>query len=532
MSSFAQQLVLLKTNLASLGPRRLSALGVAAVTVTALVSAVGYYASRPETEPLYAGLAQADVSRIGLALQESGIPYDVSFDGTKVMVRRAQAAKARMLLAERGLPSGGTSGYEVFDKLGALGLTSFMQDVSRTRAIEGELSRSIGTMKGVVSARVHVVVPSVSSFKQRPGETSASVLLRPEKSGLAAGAAQTIRHLVAAAVPGMAPEQVSVMSTDGNVLAAAGGSEALMSERKLETEQIIARRAQDSVRRTLAPYLGVENFEVSAVVRVDMDRRRFQEQTWDPESKVERSTRTVREQGASQSANSKQGVTVEQNVPTEANGPTAGDQSKKSNERRDKTVNFEVNSKTQTIVSETHKIENLQVSIVVNRKRLKDASDPNALQKQLKEIETIAGAAAGVNASRGDAIAVAAVEFQDLPGAHASAPSVMERLWMHLDTVIISVTAIAALTILVWFGLLPAVSTIMKRSEGQNVAQLAPPGTLNAEIATAAGVPLAIENLAAAADQKKPPSLQEKLTELVEKDEKLVADILRQWVAK
>lgn len=133
---WAQQLELLKENLAGLGARRLAALCLAATVVIAAVALVASYASRPETEPLYIGLSPADVSRIGIVLSEAGIPFDIGADGTKIYVRRAQAPNARMLLAERGLPAGATLGYEIFDKLGPLGLTSFMQDVARTRALQ------------------------------------------------------------------------------------------------------------------------------------------------------------------------------------------------------------------------------------------------------------------------------------------------------------------------------------------------------------------------------------------------------------
>ncbi|MBS0244742.1 MAG: flagellar M-ring protein FliF, partial [Proteobacteria bacterium] len=295
---WANQLELLKTNLLALGARRLAALAFAAASVIAVVSTIGYFASRPETEPLYVGLTQSDVSRIGMALSEAGVPFDVNPDGSKIYVRRAHAPRARMLLAERGLPAGGTAGYELFDKLSPLGLTSFMQDVSRNRALEGELARTIQTMKGITSARVHIVSASSSSFQRNQPETTASVMIRLSGPAAPAGAAPIIRHLVAAAVPGLAPEHVSVMSTDGSLLATAGDSEGAGSQRMIELEQALARRTQENVRRTLAPYLGIENFEVSAVARVNMDRHQLQEQTWDPDSKAERSTRTIKEQSS------------------------------------------------------------------------------------------------------------------------------------------------------------------------------------------------------------------------------------------
>ena len=148
-----EQLQNLLASLARLGWRRLAALGLVGATVFLIVGVAGYYLSRPSQEVLYAGLDRQDVSGIGAALTEAGIAFDVSSDGTTILVRYAQTAQARMLLAEKGLPHSTNSGYELYDKLGSLGLTSFMQDVTRVRALEGELARTIQTMNGVRAAR-------------------------------------------------------------------------------------------------------------------------------------------------------------------------------------------------------------------------------------------------------------------------------------------------------------------------------------------------------------------------------------------
>ena len=86
--------------------------------------------------------------------------------GTAVLVRYGQTAQARMLLAEKGLPSSANAGYELFDKLGSIGLTSFMQEITRVRALEGEIARTIQAMKGVKAARVHIVLPDAGSFRR------------------------------------------------------------------------------------------------------------------------------------------------------------------------------------------------------------------------------------------------------------------------------------------------------------------------------------------------------------------------------
>src|ERR1700733_7031548 len=198
------------TNLLALGARRLAVLGLMGLSTMAVLVLGAYYVSRPTSEVLYSGLDRQDVASIGSALKEAGIPFDVAADGASVTVPVGQTAMARMTLAEKGLPHSNSVGNELFDKLGSLGLTSFMQEVTRVRALEGELARTIQMMRGVKAARVHVVFGDEGSFRRERQPPSASVIIRADGlDGHAAG--QAIRKLVASAVPGMKPEAVTVL---------------------------------------------------------------------------------------------------------------------------------------------------------------------------------------------------------------------------------------------------------------------------------------------------------------------------------
>jgi len=154
------------SNIVELGPRRLAALGLIGLVVFLAVGLGAYYLSRPAQETLYTGLSREDVARIGGVLKDAGIRFDVSADGAAVLVPYGNTAQARMLLAEKGLPQSSKSGYELFNDLGSLGMTSFMQEVTRVRALEGELARTIQGMKGVRAARVHIVLPDRASFRR------------------------------------------------------------------------------------------------------------------------------------------------------------------------------------------------------------------------------------------------------------------------------------------------------------------------------------------------------------------------------
>jgi flagellar M-ring protein FliF len=163
------------TNLQGLGVRRLVALASIGLTIFAMTGLAGWYLSRPTMETLYSGLDRDDVAAIGSALREAGIPFDVNAESTVVMTPAGQATTARMILAEKALPRSGAEGNELFDKLGSLGLTSFMQDVTRLRALEGELARTIQMMRSVKAARVHIVLADEGSYRRERQPPSASV---------------------------------------------------------------------------------------------------------------------------------------------------------------------------------------------------------------------------------------------------------------------------------------------------------------------------------------------------------------------
>jgi flagellar M-ring protein FliF len=548
-----EQLDRLWSNLLALGTQRLMALGLVGVAVFAAVGFGSYYLGRSDFDTLYSGLNAQDVSRIGAALKEAGIAFDVNSEGTKVMVRREETAQARMLLAEKGLPSSSNAGYELFDKLGPIGLTSFMQEVTRVRAIEGELARTIQAMKGIKAARVHIVLPETGSFRRGRQPASASVVIRTEMAADAT-TTQAIRHLVAAAVPGLTVDEISVLNTDGTVLASAGDESSTSSTRMIELEKTVSKDLGDNVRKTLTPYLGLDNFEVSVAARLNIDKRQTNETNFDPDSKVERSLRVVKETGNSQDSSSRQPVGVEQNVPDQGQGGAGGDQSKKSNERREDLTNYELNSRTVQTTSEGYRIDGLTIAVVLNRKRLLaslgESATPEAMQAQIKEVERLVGTAAGVDTKRGDQISVVAVEFAEDTRMQDSfeAATVVGPLIGLATGLIKALTVLGLVFIVVMFGLRPVTRLLLDQKEAQIAG-----GPLNAggddgsllaaegeSDAIAADTAAAAEFLGIKAAQE--PNLieditndvmrlsQKRLEQMVALDEEQAANILKQWM--
>ncbi len=540
---WSDQLKQLWGNLLALGTRRLAVLGLVGLTVFMSVGLGSYYLSRPDYETLYSGLDAQDVARIGAALQESGISFDVNPDGASVLVHPGQTSRARMLLAEKGLPSSASAGYELFDKMGAIGLTSFMQEITRVRALEGEIARTIQGMKGVRAARVHIVMADTGSFRRSTQQPSASVVIRTDSSG-DFSSAQAIRHLVSAAVPGLSIDKVRVLSTDGTVLSSGDGTFNAAPTKMLELERSIANELKQNVSETLAPYIGVDNFQLSVAARLNIDKRQVNETAYDPDSRFERSRRTVREKSNSKDAGNTQPVGVDQNLPTENTQSNSADNSTSRNsDRKEELKNFEANSKTTTTVSDGYRIEALTVAVVVNKRRLEALLGANASQEaidaRLKEVENLVASATGTDQKRGDRITVAAVDFlaqaelmEPLP-----TPGVTDYLLGQTGTAIKALAVLAAAMILVWFGLRP-VTRMLLEFQPQAIPQAAGSATelpFEPQIAAAFAVEPQFaadtpQDLIGDLTSKINRVPQKRLEQMVDYDEEQAILIMKQWL--
>ena len=391
-------------------------LGLIGVAIFAMTGLAGYYLSRPTMETLYSGLDRDDIAAIGAALREAGVPFDINAESTVVLTPAGQAAAARMILAEKGLPRGGAVGNELFDKLGSLGLTSFMQDVTRLRALEGELARTIQMMRTVKAARVHIVLADEGSFRRERQPSSASVVIRTD-GGDDRATGQAIRHLVASGVPGMKIDDVTVLNVDGRLLASGAESIDKSPDNLLALETEVAQGIRESVARTLAPYLSSRNFQISVAARLNADKTQTNETIYNPDQRVERSVRVTKEQQSSQNAAGEQAAGVEANLPKPK---TSGGESKQSNDqtqKREELTNYEVSSKSIQTTSAGFAVQNLSIAVLINRAALTaslgDKPSPDAVANQVHEIEQLVASAAGLDRQRGDVVKISVVDFID-----------------------------------------------------------------------------------------------------------------------
>lgn len=460
------------TALGKLGAKRLIALALVGVALFGTILFSSFYLTRPTYETLYVGLSRDDVNRMGMALGEAGIAFDVSSDGTSVQVPIGQAEKARMFLAEKGLPTSNNAGYELFDNMGSLGLTSFMQEITRQRALEGEIARTIQAVQGVKAARVHIVLPDKGSFRRANQKPSASVVIRTD-SNFATESAQSIRQLVAAAIPSLEASSVTVLDTTGKLLAsgadAANGAPVMMAT----LERQVSARIDENIRKQLAPYLGMDHFQTSVQVELDTDRRQTNETIYNPDSQVARSVRTVRDQGNSQNSRNNDAVGVEQNIPQEEVAGGAGENSSDKKDRREETTNYEINSKTISTVSDGYNVKKLAVAVVVDRSRLtpsegKAPAPANYVDDQVNRIRQMVATASGLDTNRGDVINVTAVDF--VASEDANMQPVEAPMWQTLSKYTSGLVNGAALVIAVLLIMFLGVRPLMREVHENQLA--------------------------------------------------------------
>lgn len=554
----SQQLSQLVQNILSLGPRRISVLAAIGVAVMAAVGAAAYYLGRPAMQPIYTGLSAQDVSLITAALSEAGVPFDVNEQRSSVMVPFGLTTRARTLLAQKGLPASSRAGYELFDQLGSIGLTSFMQEITRVRALEGEIARTIQALDGVAAARVHIVLPDPGSFRRDRRDPSGSVLLRLNERWQAASA-QAVRQIVAAAIPGMKIEQVSVTSTDGRVLAS-GGDERNMGNLKLsEMERAMANDLEQRAGRTLASAVGEGNFQVSVSVRLDVDREQVNETVYDPKSRVERSVKIIKQSGSTEDGGSKPTVGVEANLPTGDQNQSEGDKRRQREDRREELVNYELNTKTKQLVREGYRVEQLAIATVINRKQLVEQAGGNAskadVDARLEDLKRLIAASTGAKLDQKDRLEISAVDF---PGdgkalAPVQGPGLMDYLMMNIGTGINALALLGVVFVVVWLGMRPAARILQEQPKA-----LTAEAASNGSIASNAGLGLPAPDFGAmgagngvggdlngfgfdgngfdmpapALSSRKAQSnaIRERLSAIVEENDESVTRVLKSWM--
>lgn len=409
------------------------AVGTAAVagTIWVFVALLG----KADYKVLYSGLSSTDAQSLSQRLAEKNIPYQLSSDGASILVPADQVDKARLNLASEGMPQSGRMGFELFDKPNWAG-SDFAEKVNYQRALEGELERTIQTLGEVQAVRVHLVMPQESLFTDQERAAKASVVIKLRAGQLSDDAQEAITHLVAGAVDNLKPENVTLINADGGMpIMARGSGTSGRSRAWAEFESELAQKAVS----TLEPVVGPGKARANVTVEYDLSTSDTTQEAYDPNGSVVLTSQTSEERDGGNTLEGAPGTPS--NVPGKqpaTGATTAGDADSQGVHTESKT--FAVSKTVRHTMQPSGMIRRIAAAVIVD-----DATDEKMnngqrseirrkrTPEEMKQIEDLVSAAIGIDATRGDKLAVENLSFQTLPLEPPSPPTIVQRIVPFID---------------------------------------------------------------------------------------------------
>ncbi len=377
----------------SLGQR--VALGAVALGAVAAIVALVTIANKPTYGILFSNLAPQDAAKIVEKLQERKLPYQLEDAGKTILVPKEKIYDVRLALAGEGLPQSSIIGYEIFDRTN-LGVSDFVQKVNYRRAMEGELARTILGIEEVDAARVHIVVPEKSLFREDVKPTTASVVLKL-KSGkpLRQESIQGIIHLIASSVEGLEPGNVTIIDSRGTLLSDAEKSNSLAAKTgtQYELQQKVESYLSQKAQNMLEGIVGVGNARVQVTAELDFRQVERTLEQYDPDKTVVRSEQ----------------ITEEKNVTKDSIQPST---------RNNTVTNYEINKTLEHIIENVGGIKRLSVAAVVNGIPAQQERDGKIVTEyqsrkpeEMEQLREIVKRAVGYDSTRNDEVSVVNLPF-------------------------------------------------------------------------------------------------------------------------
>ncbi len=409
----------------AVGPARL---GIMAGITGALIAFFSFLILRlaePTYTPLYSNLDPDDAGRIVARLESLEVEHKLRGDGTTILVVDDKVLRTRMAMAEEGLPSGGSIGYEIFDNREALGTTSFVQNINHLRALEGELARTIRAIRNVQAARVHLVLPKREVFAREEKKPSASIVLRVMGNGIATQQVKAIQHLVASAVEGLDPGSVSIVDQRGTLLASGDGDSADgvgMTSALEERNAAFEGRLRKQVEGILSSIVGPGKARVQVAAELHFNRITQSSENFDPESQVVRSTQLTESVETNSESEGEEAVSAGNELPDSdlaGAGPSSSSQSSVTEE----TINYEISRTTTTEIMEAGRIKRLSVAVLLDGIYEEQADGSQSYigrsEEELTQISALVKSAIGYDEARGDQLEVINLRFAPIEAPEA-----------------------------------------------------------------------------------------------------------------
>ena len=502
------------------------------IAAVAFLSAVAFailifVTNHTDYRPLFTNLTSEDAGEIVKKLKDAKTPYQITADGKGILVPSDKVYELRLTLASEGIPQGGGVGFEIFDRKN-FGMTEFVQKLNYQRALQGELSRTIAQLTGVEQARVHLVIPEKSLFKDNERPATASIVLKMKSNrALRDSEVQGVVHLVSSSIEGMDPEHVTLLDSRGKILSKGGSSDPTtrMTSAMQETARSYEKNIEERLQSLLDPIVGGGKSVARVTASFDFKQVERVEEKFDPESIAVRSEQRTEEKGSSTTSSAGvPGVQTNLGRATPGGGATSGGGSK-----NDETLNYEVSRSTAKIIEPVGALSKISIAVLVDGKYEAPAAvkegqvakakyvprSPDELQK----IEALVKSAVGFSTERGDQLTVQNIPFQDTGEAGSSEVATWWTNPFFLSLAKNLMIGIGFLG-LIMFVIRPLIASL----------RLAKRPTLESfEAIGVNGEPLTTTERALINSQM---AEQQNLIEQAKKDPYQVAQILQNWVAE
>ncbi|MBU0784914.1 MAG: flagellar M-ring protein FliF [Gammaproteobacteria bacterium] len=519
----------------------------------AVLASLLMWANQTSYRVLFSGLNDQDGGAIVEALTQMKVPYEFNTAGTSILVPSNKVYDTRLALASQGLPKGSVSGFEAMDNQ-KLGITQFQEQVNYQRALEGELIRSIQSISAVQSARVHLAIPKPSIFIREKQTPSASIVLNLFGSRtLSEPQINGIVHLVASSLPSMNPEDVSIVDQSGRLLTGKNQLESGLNPTQLAYTNQIEQSLTSRIVDILTPVFGSENVRATVTANMDYSTSERTDEIYKPNGDTTQAT--IRSQQMSESndgtSSNPQGVPgVMANTPPGeaaanigqnpqqalANGANNAPAQTNNSNRKDSTVNYEVDKSVQYTKSQVGKIERLSAAVVVNFKTITDPKGETRqvplTPEEITQLDNLVKQAIGFDEQRGDAVNVVNQAFTKVE--ESTIPMWAQQETMDLAKSLGMPIGIALVAAILVFGIF---RPMMKPAEVDlfNEGPELLPGQRTPLLANKVGGESDVELLEQLQREGTLPGMNrqqklEKLRELAREHPQIVANIVKNWV--
>jgi flagellar M-ring protein FliF len=483
------------------------------------------WANQTEYGLLYSGLEQNDAGAIVKKLNDFKIPYKLKGNGSTIEVPKTNIEETRLILAQEGLPVGGSIGLEVFDET-KLGETEFVQHLNYQRALQGELERTIKKFDAVDQARVHLNIPKESLFIEEELLPTASVVLSLKRGkSLTRSQLQGVVHLVASSVEGLSADNITVVDTSGGLLYSKDetGQSGLLSATQVEYQRNLEQELSRRVNSMLERVVGPEKAMTRVTAELGLQQISTNEEVYDPDRTAVRSEQRLREnsRGPGRGAEGIPQTTFELGTGNEDDGGQGANS--EIYERSEETTNYEITKINRQILSTAGDIKRLSVAVMVDGiypETVKDGQTVKAFQtrpqSELDKLEELVKNAVGFDKDRGDTVVVQCVPFY-LP--EEAKVTWMDRIVDLLHQHGRSAINIAAIVFFFLFIVRPLLSWLKRETE--------PVVTEDVPAALPEG-----EDMGAIPDYKREPGklTRDQVLLVAQQDPERTINLLRSWI--